>query len=194
MTFNARDPGQSATAHAFYPQIAGLKQVTPGCGESRLRRVCTVRPGNPRDGRVKSIVPGSSGATSADEIAMSEENDGILGNLPRSRPGVRSDKRASSKRAGGAGGSAGSPPGPKTRAATTPRTTGAARTRAATKPRRKPTPPPATPPPASSPRSAGNRGADPIGAALKAGETVALTGIKVAGRVAGGVLRRLPRP
>jgi hypothetical protein len=125
---------------------------------------------------------------------MSDENDGILGNLPRSRPGVRSEKRAGSKGTGGAGGSAGSPPAPKASAATTPRTQGAAKPKPAAKPRRRPTPPPATPPPATSPPSAANRGADPIGAALKAGETVATVGIKVAGRLAGGVLRRLPRP
>jgi hypothetical protein len=47
-----------------------------------------------------------------------------------------------------------------------------------------PPPPPATPPPASS----------PIDSAIKAGEAVALTGLKVAGRVAGEILRRLPRP
>jgi hypothetical protein len=45
--------------------------------------------------------------------------------------------------------------------------------------------PPPPPPPASQ---------SPIEAAVKAGEAVALTGIKVAGKLAGEVLRRLPRP
>jgi hypothetical protein len=146
-----------------------------------------VRPGKLRDGRVKSIVPGSSGVTYADKIAMSEENDGVLGNLPRSRPGVRSDKRASSKRAGGVGGPAGSPPAPKAKPASKTHTEAAAKPRAAARPRKQTTepapPPPAAPPPAT-----------PIQAAIKAGEAVALTGLKVAGQVAGEVLRRLPRP
>ena len=112
------------------------KQVTHPCGESRPRQVCTVRPGKLRDGRAKSIVPSSSGVTSADEIAMSEENDSVLGNLPRSRPGVRSDKRANSKQA------------PRAKPSTK------ARTKAAAKPRtapRKPSAEQPPPPPATSP-------------------------------------------
>ena len=170
---NARNPRQSASAHAIYPQNAGLKLLTHRREDCRPPRVCTVRPGKLRDGRAKSIVPSSSGVTSADEIAMSEENDGVLGNLPRSRPGVRSDKRANSKQA------------PRAKPSTK------ARTKAAAKPRTAPRKPPAEQPP---PPPATPSAATPIEAALKAGETVALTGIKVAGRVAGEVLRRLPRP
>jgi hypothetical protein len=150
-----------------------------------------------RDGRAKSIVPTSSGATPADELSMSEDNDSVLGNLPRSRPGVRSEKRASAKRAGGAGAAAGSPPAPKAKPATGPRTKAAAKPKA----RAKPSPPPATPPPATSAPQAPSASsapqapsASPIESAIKAGEVVALTGLKVAGRVAGEVLRRLPRP
>ena len=99
---------------------------------------------------------------------MSEQNDGVLGNLPRSRPGVRSEKRAS-------GGKAAKPrPKPKTTPKAAPKTA---------------PPPPRTPPPPQP-----GQPADPIGIALKAGETVARTGFKVAGRVAGEVMRRLPRP
>jgi hypothetical protein len=145
-----------------------------------------VRPGKLRDGRAKSIVPASRGVTHADGIAMSEENDGILGNLPRSRPGVRSDKRAGGSRSGGAGGTAGSPPAPKATPATKPKVKAAARPKAK-RPAAAPPPPPPPPPPPEQP-------ADPVGMALKAGETVARTGIKVAGRVAGEVMRRLPRP
>jgi len=123
-------------------------------------------------------VPDSLDVTSADEIAMSEENDGVLGNLPRSRPGVRSEKRAS-------GGKAAKPrPKPKPKAK--------AKAKAAAKPKAAPKtapPPPRTPPPPQP-----GQPADPIGIALKAGETVARTGFKVAGRVAGEVMRRLPRP
>jgi len=132
-----------------------------------------------RDGRAKSIVPNSSGVTFADELSMSEDNDSVLGNLPRSRPGVRSDKRASGKRAGGAGGAAASPPAPKPTPAAKPRAKAAAKPKAA-----KPSPPPAAPPPTAS----------PIESVVKAGEAVALTGVRIAGRLAGEVLRRLPRP
>jgi hypothetical protein len=135
-------------------------------------------------------VPGSFGVTFADEISMSDENDGILGNLPRSRPGVRSDKRASSPTAGGAGGSAGSPPAPKPKPATKPKAKAAAKSKTPRKPAAPPPPPPA---PEPEPEPA-ERHADPVGMAIKAGETVALTSIKVAGKVASEVLRRLPRP
>jgi len=128
-------------------------------------------------------VLGSSGATDRAKFLMADNNDSVLGNLPRSRPGVRSDKRASGKRAGGAGGSAGSPPAPKARPSTRPKTAAAARPKAAPKPGK---------PSRAAPKQP-QRSADPVGLALKAGEAVALTGIKVAGRVAGGVLRRLPR-
>ena len=126
---------------------------------------------------------------------MTEENDGILGNLPRSRPGVRSDKRAGAKRAGGAGGAVGSPPAPKTTPATKARVKSAASaprspepkpgSAAKPKPRAAAEPPP--PPPA-------RKSDDPIGLAVKAAGQVAETGFKVASRLAGEVLRRLPRP
>jgi hypothetical protein len=112
---------------------------------------------------------------------MSEENDGILGNLPRSRPGVRSEKRAS--------GAISAKPKAKAAPKAAP-----AKPKAKPKPRAKrpaAAPPPPPPPPQAEPPE---RSADPIGIALKAGETVARTGIKVAGRVAGEVMRRLPRP
>src|SRR5437763_1716526 len=149
---NARGPRRTSSAHTFYPQRVRLKQVTPG---------------KRRGDRAKSIVPGSSGVPSADETAMSEENDGVLENLPRSRPGVRSDKRASSKRAGGAGAAAASPPAPDGKPSNMPRTKAAARPKAkpAARPRTRSAGPP-PPPPAPSPST------DPIGAALKAGESV----------------------
>jgi biotin carboxyl carrier protein len=114
---------------------------------------------------------------------MTEENDGILGNLPRSRPGVRSDKRASGKRAAAAGSTAGAPakPEPKATSAPKPRAA-AAKPRAATA---KPPPPPPPPAPKSD---------DPITLAVKTAGQVAETGLKVASRMAGEVLRRLPRP
>jgi hypothetical protein len=173
---NARDPRQSASAHAIYPQNAGLKLLTLRRADCRPPSGVRSDPASAVTAASKSIVRGSFGATFADKSAMSEENDSVLGNLPRSRPGVRSDKRASSKRAGGAGATAGSPPAPKAKP----------KPKAAPRARKQPaeqSPPSAAPPPAT-----------PLASAIKAGETVAVTGLKVAGKLAGEVLRRLPRP
>ena len=127
---------------------------------------------------------------------MSEENDGILGNLPRSRPGVRSDKRAGAKRAGGAGGTAGSPPVPKTTPATKARVKSAASAPRSAKPgsAAKPKPRAAAEPPPPPPPPPVRKSDDPIGLAVKSAGQVAETGFKVASRIAGEVLRRLPRP
>src|SRR3954447_4209832 len=102
-------------------------------------------------------------------IPVNENPDGILGNLPRSRPGVRSDKRA-----GGASPPKRTPAKPKA-AGAKPR---------ATKATARPKPPPAPPP----------RQPDTVERAVQLVGDVAETGIKVAAKVAGGVLRRLPRP
>jgi hypothetical protein len=185
---NARDPRQSASAHAIYPQNAGLKLITPRRANCRPPWVLRSDPASSVTAASKSIVRGSSGVTFADKSAMSEENDSVLGNLPRSRPGVRSEKRATSKRAGGAGAAGGSPPAPKAKPSTT------ARTKAAAKPRPKPAAKARTQPAEQSPPPATPSPATPIATAIKAGETVAVTGLKVAGKLAGEVLRRLPRP
>jgi hypothetical protein len=166
---NARASRQSVSAQAFYPQIASVKQTTRVVSKSCSTGDASVRPGNSRDGRVKSIVPGSADVTYADEISMTEDSDGILGNLPRSRPGVRSEKRASAKR------TAPAKPKPAAKQRTKPRPAAPAA----------PPPPPPPPPPSRS---------DPVGLAVKTAGQVAETGLKVAARVAGGVLRRLPRP
>jgi hypothetical protein len=109
---------------------------------------------------------------------MTEENDGILGNLPRSRPGVRSEKRAGGKRTAAAGGAPGATPRAKPKAkSTTP------------KPRAGTAKPPPPPPPPPAPKSD-----DPITLAVRTAGQVAETGFKVASRMAGEVLRRLPRP
>ncbi len=115
---------------------------------------------------------------------MNENPDGILGNLPRSRPGVRSDKRAG-------GGATPKPP------AATPKQPAAkprapkqpvAKSRATRPPAAKAAPP--KPPPA--PKAAPSR--DPVEQAVHLVGEVAETGIKVVAKVAVGVLRRLPRP
>jgi hypothetical protein len=98
------------------------------------------------------------------------DDQGVLGNLPRSRPGQRSEKRASRgerKERAGAGGR-------------TARTSAAA---AGTRPRSSSRPQP-TPP----------AGADPVRGAILGAAGLALTGAKVATGVTREVLRRLPRP
>ena len=106
---------------------------------------------------------------------MNENPDGILGNLPRSRPGVRSEKRAGGK----------SPPKrtpPKARTAAA-KPSAVKANKAAPRPRPKPAP--AKPTPA---------GGDSIERAVHLVGEVAETGVRVVAKVAGGVLRRLPRP
>jgi hypothetical protein len=115
--------------------------------------------------------------------AEKSDQPGVLGNLPRSRPGQRSQKRGGAQRTAAAAGSkpaARSGPAVK-RKATTARKKAAARTRkpaAATSrpPRRAPEPAPASRPP------------DPITFAFRTAGKVAEVGLKTAG----GLLRRLP--
>jgi hypothetical protein len=97
------------------------------------------------------------------------DDRGVLGNLPRSRPGQRSEKRASPgerKERSGAGGRTA-----KTSAA-------AAGTR----------------PPSSRPQPTPPGGADPVRGAIRGAAGLALTGAKVATGLTREVLRRLPRP
>jgi hypothetical protein len=94
------------------------------------------------------------------------DDGGVLGNLPRSRPGHRSEKRTATtaaKTAGGAG-----PPKRPPKAATESSRTGADGT--------------------------ASRPGDPVGDAIRTVAGVASTGARVAGGVAREVLRRLPRP
>lgn len=89
------------------------------------------------------------------------DDQGVLGNLPRSRPGQRSEKRTQPSSA----------------------TTGKAAPRS--RPRRKPAskPPPAPPP----------RRVDPITGAVRLAAEAGCAGVRLAGGVARGVFRRLPR-
>jgi hypothetical protein len=109
---------------------------------------------------------------------VNENPDGILGNLPRSRPGVRSEKRT-----GG-----GTAPKPAAAAAKRP----ASKPRAAKPPVTKAVPPKAAPAPPAPPEPSHSR--DPLEQAVHLAGEVAETSIKVVAKVAGGVLRRLPRP
>jgi hypothetical protein len=99
---------------------------------------------------------------------VNDDPDGILGNLPRSRPGVRSEKRA----AGG----------------TPPKRTPAKPKAAAAKPKAAPVQPRATKAKPAAPEP------DTVERAVRLAGDVAETGIKVAAKVAGGIIRRLPRP
>jgi hypothetical protein len=107
------------------------------------------------------------------------DDGGVLGNLPRSRPGQRSEKRTAAKAAPAAG------------AAKRPRS--AARTPGAPKP---PKSAPRKAAPASESRDAqpAAHAGDPVGDAIRTVTGVAATGARVAGGVAREVLRRLPRP
>jgi hypothetical protein len=112
---------------------------------------------------------------------------GVLGKLPHSRPGRRSEKRAAGRPAEAAGAAAekaeavdsaaAKPPKPRTR----PRQGAGTRTRrAAPPPRREPPPEPAS------------RG--PVEQAVRGVGKVAGAGLQVAGGVAKGIVRRIPRP
>jgi hypothetical protein len=102
------------------------------------------------------------------------DDQGVLGNLPRSRPGQRSEKRESrAERSGGGTASRAQRSGAK-----------AAAPPAGTRPRSSARPKPA-PAAASS---------DPVTGAIRGAAGLALTGAKVATGVTREVLRRLPRP
>lgn len=109
---------------------------------------------------------------------MSSEEPGLLGNLPRSRPGTRSDKRAVPAEAGELVQEPGAKKAPAKAKAK------------ATKPRAKAQTKAATPPPAPSAEHEPDAAAGPLRSAAK----VAGTGLRVAEGVTREVLRRLPRP
>jgi hypothetical protein len=95
------------------------------------------------------------------------DDQGVLGNLPRSRPGQRSEKRA--------------PRGERAAKSTTLPKPAAGPRRAAGSAagERRPSPP---------------AGSDPVRGAIRGVAGIALTGAKVATGVTREVLRRLPRP
>lgn len=106
-----------------------------------------------------------------------EENTakGVLGNLPRSRPGRRSEKRVAAT--------------PKPRAKATPKPKPAARPKAAPAPKKPaasaPTPDPGAPePPAGGP--------DPVGDVARTAAKAVGLGVRVGTGIAQEVLKRLP--
>jgi hypothetical protein len=118
---------------------------------------------------------------------MKRGDDEILGGLPRSRPGRRSQRRAEGPGArGGAPGRAAGPgaaaqdPGA---AGAPPEGPGGART----------PPEESGPPLATDADLEATAGGDPLSGAVRAAANVARTGVRAAGGVANGVLQRLSR-
>jgi hypothetical protein len=97
-----------------------------------------------------------------------DDEGGVLGNLPRSRPGRRSQKRDATARA-----------------AETAERRSAKAARPSPQAAARPKPPRAEPP-------AG--GGDPVGGAVRLAAGIAQAGLQVAGGLTREVLRRLPRP
>jgi hypothetical protein len=130
------------------------------------------------------------------------DDEGVLGNLPHSRPGKRSEKRdsggrpsqAASKAASRA--EAGGKPAAKAPRASKPRAR--AKPAATAKPRRTAAGAGASQPdadrrqPADSPRP--QPSGDAVTSVVRTAATVAATGVRVAGAVTQEILRRLPRP
>jgi hypothetical protein len=102
------------------------------------------------------------------------DDEGVLGNLPNSRPGKRSAKREAA---------AGRPAKTAARAASNAERKGKPAARPARSQKQPKRHEPAPRPPAE----------DPVGAVVRTAAGVAATGVKVAGAVTQELLRRLPR-
>jgi len=103
-----------------------------------------------------------------------DDEGGVLGNLPRSRPGTRSEKRDTERTAKAT-----------SRAAETAESRSANAARPSGQASGRPEPPP--------PRPA-EGGPDPVGDAVRLAAGIAGTGLRVANGLTREVLRRLPRP
>jgi hypothetical protein len=123
------------------------------------------------------------------------DDGSVLGNLPRSRPGQRSEKRTgrtaakAAERSERTGADAAAPPKRAKTAAGKRSAAGAANGPAGARPsadasHREP----------ASSRDPAPHSGDPVGDAIRTVTGVAATGARVAGGVAREVLRRLPRP
>ena len=111
------------------------------------------------------------------------DDGGVLGNLPRSRPGQRSEKRT--ERTAAQGGEPEKVAQAATSAGAPSKTAGARRSAAAS---------PGQPGTVARPEQPNSHAGDPVGDAIRTVTGVATTGARVAGGVAREVLRRLPRP
>ena len=112
--------------------------------------------------------------------AERDDNSGVLGNLPRSRPGQRSTKR-------GTGSAARKP-----RAASSARSSTTNAKRSATAKPKRTTTTAAAPPPERQRRApaARKQPPDPVGQAVQLAGKLATVGLKTAT----GIVKRLPRP
>src|SRR4051812_5605770 len=110
-----------------------------------------------------------------------EDEGGVLGNLPRSRPGRRSQKRASDKTGLRAAGKR--PADAAKQAAAGAERRGARAARSASQER-----------PAPAPAAKDTTRDDPMGDAMRLATQVPLVGVRVAAGVTRELLRRLPRP
>jgi hypothetical protein len=109
--------------------------------------------------------------------ANRDDEPGVMGNLPRSRPGRRSDKRTGSTT--------------RAKRATPPKKPATTTRAAATKPTPRARPQAQRPRPAAATTSRkSNGGGDPIGQAVELAGRVAAIGV----RTAAGIVKRLPRP
>ena len=126
-------------------------------------------------------------------VAMTDEPS-ILGNLPRSRPGRRSERRERAGEAGGRRTSGGAS------AAASPSTTSARKAEGGSRGRSGAGPPAGEAvregrTAAGAPRARESAAPDDlIGGATRAAGQAATAGAKIASRLASGALRRLPRP
>ena len=112
------------------------------------------------------------------------DDPGVMSNLPRSRPGRRSEKRSS----GAKGGGSAAPGGSKAARASSSRAGGAARAGAKQRARAGSSSAGARKRPPAARRP--SQGPDPVGDAVRLGAKLAGAGLGIAA----GVLRRLPRP
>jgi hypothetical protein len=132
------------------------------------------------------------------------DDGGVLGNLPRSRPGQRSEKRAERTAAQAdereKGAQAAARAGAPRKTASAPSKTASAPSKTAgpsKKPagaRRSAAASPGQPGMDARPEQPASHAGDPVGDAIRTVTGVATTGARVAGGVAREVLRRLPRP
>jgi hypothetical protein len=143
------------------------------------------------------------------------DDDGVLGNLPHSRPGKRSEKRdpggrpSNAARKAAARAEAGGTPAAKAPRASKPRTrakpaasgkpgrgaagAGAPSQRAATGARTKSGEARSAQRHAADPSPPPQASGDPVTTVVRTAATVAATGVRVAGAVTQEILRRLPR-
>ena len=110
-----------------------------------------------------------------------DDEGGVLGNLPRSRPGTRSQKRDSARAAESSGRGA--------QTAARAAETSERRSAKAARPTRQ-----ASGRPQQAPPRPAEGGPDPVGDAVRLAAGIAGTGLRVANGVTREVLRRLPRP